>query len=94
VLLVATDISVYYEYWSSGFKNLTRSHHALRSICNRIPQVSSKGALLHQFNVDSSIKYLVMLCTVFGLHCIKKDVNHELCMCKDILCGSKENVVA
>jgi len=38
----------------------------------------------NQFNVDSSIKYLVMLCRVFGLHCIKKDVNHDLCICKDI----------
>ena len=94
LVLVATDISEFYKYWSSGFKNLTRSHHTLQSICNRIPQVSSKAAFLHQFSVDSSIKYLAMLCRVFGLHCIKKYVNHELCMCKGTWCGSKENVVA
>jgi hypothetical protein len=76
LVLEATDISEYYEYWSSGFKNLMRSHFAFHSICNRIAQVSNKAAFLHQFNVDSSIKYLAMLCRVFGLHCNKKGDNH------------------
>jgi hypothetical protein len=72
------------------------SHHALHSICNRTPQVSNNAAFLHQFNVDSSVKYLAMLFRVFGLHCIKRDDNQILCMCKDICvrCGNKENVVA
>jgi hypothetical protein len=94
LVLVATDISEYYEYWSSGFKNLTHSHHALQSICNRIPQVLSKSAFLHQFNVDSSIKYLAMLFRVYGLHCIKGEDYHEPYICKDIRCGNKENVFA
>jgi len=34
-----------------------------------------------------------MLCRVFGLHCIKGEDNHTLCICKDIRCGSEENVV-
>ena len=92
-MLVAADISEYYEYWSFGFKNLMRLHHALQSICNRIPQVSSKFAFLHQFNVDSSVKYLAMLFRVYELHCIKGEDNHELCVC-NIRCSNKENVVA
>lgn len=44
LVLVAIDISEYNEPWSSGFKNQMFSHHAFQSICNRIPQVSSKAA--------------------------------------------------
>jgi hypothetical protein len=83
LVLVATDISEYYEYWSSGSTNLMHSHHASQTVCNRIPQVSNKAAFLHQFNVDSSIMFLAMLFRVFGLHCIKNMINMK-CLCVKI----------